>query len=254
MPALASPNDIYHVRSNVQDILKRSLRLIGVLASGDALPPDQLSDGLEALNDMLDSWNTESMSIWVLARKTFTLTLGLNPHEIGPGSAILDAPRPNRIEQGQAWLTGGQLMNIERELKVVTRDQMFREYLPTQATIPTVLYYEDTFPTGNIWFPTKPDFAYTLVLYLEQMLQQTFSDGTTSQLDLPPGYKEAIVSNLAVKLAPEYGKTTPVEVINSAVESKANIKRLNRKPLFLNGDIALMVSPVPGVNILRGDF
>ncbi len=104
MPALSALNDIYRVRTSTQDIIKRALRLIGVLASGEVLLADQLKDGLEALNDMCDSWNTEKLVIWVATRNTFTLTAGINPHEIGPGVSPpgLDAPRPNRIEQGQA--------------------------------------------------------------------------------------------------------------------------------------------------------
>lgn len=238
MPALGALNDIYRVRTSTQDIVKRALRLIGVLASGEALPADQLKDGLEALNDMVDSWNTETLVIWVLARNTFTLTAGTNPHQIGPGVAPpgLDAPRPNRIEQGQAWLTGVTLGNIERELKVLTREQWAAEYLPDNSGIPCSLYYEPLFPTGNIWFDVKPDAAYTLVLYLEQMMSQVFSDGTTTELVLPPGYKDAIVHNLAIRLAPEYGRGAPVEVINSAVEGKASLKRLNMRPLYLNVD------------------
>jgi hypothetical protein len=86
------------------------------------------------------------------------------------------------------------------------------------------------------------------------MLEQVFIDGATTELTLPPGYKEAIVHNLAIKLAPEYGKSAPVEVINSAVEGKASIKRLNMKPLYLHGDPEIMIGYHPDVNIYRGDF
>jgi len=257
MPALGALNDVYRVRTSTQDIIKRALRLIGVLASGDPLPADQLKDALEAFNQMVDSWNTEKLIIWVLARNTFTLTIGTNPHEIGPGVASpgLDAPRPNRIEQTQAWITGGTLGTVERELEVLTLQQWASERLPDNSSIPSELYYEALFPTGKIWFDVKPDAAYTLILYLEQMLSQVFSDGTTTELSLPPGYADALCHNLAIRLAPEYGKAAPVEVINSAVEGKASIKRANRKPLFLNGDPQLQAGQGAGfTSILRGDF
>lgn len=253
MPALGAANDIYRVRTSTQDIIKRALRLIGVLASGEPLPADQLSDGLEAFNDMLDSWNTEKLIIWVLARNTFTLTVGTNPHEIGPGSAVLNAPRPNRIEQGQAWITGGSLGTNETELEVLTLAQWNSERVPDNSGIPSELYYETIFPAAKIWFDVKPSAAYTLVLWLEQMLHQVFSDGTTTELSLPPGYKEAIVHNLAIKLAPEYGKQAPPEVINAAVEAKASIKRLNAKPMYLACDEALLARG-QSFNITRGDF
>jgi len=237
MPALQALNDIYRVRTSTQGIIKRALRLIGALGAGEPLPADQLEDAREALNDMLDSWNTEKLIIWVLARNTFTLTPGTNPHEIGPGSTVLNAPRPNRIEQSQAWLTGASL-STERELEVLTLKQWQSERLSDLSGIPSELYYEPLFPMGNIWFDVKPDAAYTLILYLEQMLHQVFADGTTTELALPPGYREAIVHNLAIRLAPEFGKDAAPEVINTAVESKASIKRLNMKPILLDGEPA----------------
>jgi hypothetical protein len=257
MPVLGAVNDIYRVRSSTQDILKRALRLIGVVASGEPLPADQLKDGLEAFNDMVDVWNTEKLIIWVLARNTFTLTIGTNPFEIGPGVAApgLNAPRPNRIEQGQAWITGGTLGTTETELEVLTLQQWASEQLPDSSGIPSELYYEPTFPLGKIRFDVKPDAAYTLILYLEQMLSQVFVDGTTSELALPPGYKDAIVHNLAIRLAPEYGKPAPPEVVISAVEGKASVKRLNQKPLYLYGDPELTARRGASLSdFLRGDF
>lgn len=256
MPVLGSLNDIYRVRTSTQDIIKEALELLGVLSEGEALSAATLENSLRTFNFMVDSWNTEKLIIWVLARNEFTLTVGTNPHEIGPGVVApgLDAPRPNRIEQGQAWIKGGNLGTTETEMKVFTREQWAREYLSDQSTIPYGLYYEPLFPVAKIWFTFKPDLNYTIVLYLEQMLQQILSDTTTSELSLPPGYAEALASNLAIKLAPKYGKTTPVEVINSAVEGKASIKRLNQKPLYVRGDPELAVRGASNVNIFRGDY
>ena len=38
-----------------------------------------------------------------------------------------------------------------------------------------------------------------------------------------PGYEEALVYNGAIRLAPEYGKSAPGEIVIIAKESKANI-------------------------------
>lgn len=238
MPALLPLTDIYRVQTSTQRIIERALRLLGVLGVGEPISADQLDDGLEAFNDMLDSWNTEKLIIYVLARNTFTLTAATNPHQIGPGVAApgLDAPRPNRIQQGQAWLTGAGLGTSQYELDVVTREQWARDYDSSLSGIPAWLYYESLFPLGNIWFDVKPDAAYTLVLDLEQMLAQVTMGGITTELALPPGYKEAIVYNLAINLADEYGKQPSATVINRAVDGKASIKRLNMKPVYLEVD------------------
>src|SRR5438874_2134653 len=138
MPALAVINDIYRVHASTQDIIKRALRLLGVLASGEPLPADQLTDGLEAFNDMTDSWNTEKLTIPVVARNTFVLTVAANPLDIGPGVIApgFDAPRPNRIEEGQAWLTGANLGDTDRRLKSYTQEEWTAAYLSTQVGMP----------------------------------------------------------------------------------------------------------------------
>ncbi len=254
MPALASLNDVYRVHASTQDIIKRALRLLGVLASGEPLPADQLTDGLESFNDMVDSWNTEKLTIPVLARNTFTLTVGTNPYDIGPGLAApdFDAPRPNRIEKGQAWLSGAGLGESERGLDSYSREQWAAVYLSTQVGMPRGLYYEPSSPDGRIWFELQPDATYSLILFLEQLLEIITLDGITTELVLRPGYKEALTTNLAIEIAPEYGKSAPAEVINQAIESKAWIKRMNQQPLTLNGDVAL--THQSGWDIFRGPY
>jgi hypothetical protein len=45
--------------------------------------------------------------------------------------------------------------------------------------------------------------------------------------------------NLAIELAPEYGKEPSETTLGIAIQSKAKIKRMNSKPLYLKTDSAL---------------
>ena len=47
---------------------------------------------------------------------------------------------------------------------------------------------------------------------------------------LPPGYVDALSYNLAIRIAPEYEVTPSPTVAALAIETKANIKRLNSTP------------------------
>jgi hypothetical protein len=241
MPALGAANDIYRVRTSTQNLIQEALELLGVLGEGETLSADQLSNALRTLNYMVDAWNAEQLNIWTLVRTPLTLTANTNPHAIGPGSAVLDAPRPLRLWQGMAFLTGGSLGSTERELTIQTQQQFERCYDSSLAGIPEAIYYEASVPEGNLWTDVKPDDAYTLVLYLEKMLHQVFSSGTTSDLDLPPGYAQALASNLAIELAAKYGKNAATSLIITAQTSKAAIKRLNHRPLYLDIDPDLTV-------------
>lgn len=231
--------DIYRVTTTTQGIIKRALRLLGVLGTGDSLSADMLEDGREAFNDMLDAWNIEKLAIYVLTRNALTLTGGMNPHTIGPAGGTLDVPRPHRLEQDQAFLSGGTLGTNEVELAVIDREKYGQILDKSLSSIPAELYYEPSMPLGKIWLDPKPDAAYTLILYLEELFAQIASSGTTAEVNLPPGYKEALVYNLAVKLAPEYSRSASPEVVGTAMQAKANLKRLNQRPLTLRGDPAL---------------
>jgi hypothetical protein len=93
-------------------------------------------------------------------------------------------------------------------------------------------------PLGKIWLDPKPDAAYTLVLYLEELFAQIAAAATTAEFVLPPGYKESLVYNLAIQMAPEYERAPSAVLVARAMSSLAALKRLNQRPLTLRGDPA----------------
>jgi hypothetical protein len=46
------------------DIINGSLRLLGVLAEGEVPSAETSQDALRAMNQMIDSWNTERLSVF----------------------------------------------------------------------------------------------------------------------------------------------------------------------------------------------
>ncbi|NBX88222.1 MAG: hypothetical protein EBQ97_06865, partial [Bacteroidetes bacterium] len=46
------------------DQINRALRLLGVLAEGETPSPSVSQDSLTALNQMIESWNTERLSVF----------------------------------------------------------------------------------------------------------------------------------------------------------------------------------------------
>ena len=95
---------------------------------------------------------------------------------------------------------------------------------------PRWLYYQPSFPVGNITFWPVPGSG-EMHMFCETVLSQfvTLSDVVT----LPQGYAMALRWNLAELLLPEYGKSdqTAVSLIRSyAAESRAWVKRTNMHP------------------------
>ena len=46
------------------DLINGALRLLGVLAEGETPSAETSADALTAMNQMIDSWNTEKLSIF----------------------------------------------------------------------------------------------------------------------------------------------------------------------------------------------
>lgn len=223
--------------STARDLLMSSLRLIGVLASGESLSSSEATDGLSALNNLLDSWSTENLLIPNKVREVFPLVPSQASYTMGTAGNF-NTTRPMQIEEAFIQLTSSNPV-IELPVRILTKEQ-FASILIKQlsSTLPTDLYAEGTYPleTLNLW--PVPSSVNNLVLYSSKPLAELTTLGTA--LSLPPGYERALRFNLALELSPEYGRAVPDVVALTASDSKANLKRQNAKPKYLRVDDALL--------------
>ena len=78
------------------DLVRAAMRLIQVSSVDTDLTANELKDGIESLNRMLDSWSADELMLYQNTRETFPLSSGTNPYTIGLG-AIWNTIRPSRI-------------------------------------------------------------------------------------------------------------------------------------------------------------
>lgn len=234
MPVIPSPSAVFKHITSGKALTKRALRKLGAIASGEELNGNELKDALEELNSMLDNWNTEELLVHVVNRNAFTIAAATATLEIGPGGN-LDQVRPQRIEQGQAWISED---GLEYPIEVWLQERWSGITDKTTTGRPSILYYEAKHPLGviNLWPVT--DKNYDFIIYTWNLLAQISNINQT--LSFPPGYADAIVYELAIRLAPEYGKPVPPAVAIAAVQSKANVKRINDLTPELRVDAALL--------------
>lgn len=93
---------------------------------------------------------------------------------------------------------------------------------------PIVGWYNPTFPYGNVYFYPNPSSAGVLHLFTDTIL--TDFSTLTQSINLPQGFARALKKNLAVELAPEYGKGVTPILQRQADESLKMIKSLNSTP------------------------
>lgn len=217
--------------------------LFGAVARGQSPTQQELNDGLDALNDLIDSWNTERQYIYEISRESFDLTSGRNPHTIGLAvgpagvNGDLAVVRPPYIEGASVQQDEA---STEYPIDVISRAQWQGiPYKNTGSSYPHALWYEREFPLGKIWLYPSPAGAVRLTLYVWKQLDSGMT--LASEFVLPPAYARAIRFNLAVEMAPEFGRRPEPDVARIARASKAQIARLNSaaEKRFMDGDNGL---------------
>ena len=215
-----------------RDLISSSLRLIGVLASGEVPSNSESSDALVSLNEMLDSWSTERLFINAITREPFPLTVSKRTYTMGPGGDF-DTVRPIRITGAVLRYIRNEntdipvrILNSRQWSKIVDKD--------TDSSIPTYMYPEGTFPLETLNFWPIPESVNDIIIYSIKSLAQF--DDLDAELSFPPGYSRALRYNLALELADEYGRPIPPRVMETARDSIAKIKRVNMKPHYIDAN------------------
>ena len=234
MPVIPSPSAVFKHTSSGKALTQAALRKLGAIASGEEINGNELNDALEEINRMLDNWNTEELLVHVANRTAFTIASAIASLEIGPGGN-LDQVRPQRIEPGDVYISEN---NLEYPITVWQQERWAGISDKATTGRPRILYYEAKHPLGviNLWPVT--DKSYDFIIYTWNLLAQITNIEQT--LSFPPGFDDAIVYELAIRLAPEYGKPVPTEVAIAAVQTKANVKRINSLTPELRVDAALI--------------
>jgi hypothetical protein len=232
------PGDVVPVSATnnitVGDLIKSSMRLLGVIATGETPESAELQDGLDALNAMVDSWSLEKLMIHNVSRNTFPLVAGQASYQMSAGSEF-NLFRPNRIERSGIIPSGS---TVEYPVDVLT-DQRWAEVSDkTRQSIPTDLYVAGEYPALRLYPWPVPDAAHTLVVYAWESIGRFVQ--TTQLLNLPPGYERALKYALAIELAPEFGKSASPEIVAIANNAKAAIKRNNLQSVELKCDPAIL--------------
>ena len=230
---------------NAGALINSALRMINVLASGEQPSAAEQTDALTILQQMIDEWQAERLTIFTIQRtgqqggpQTFPLVSGQQTYTLGPGGNF-NIPRPARIERMSLEWLSNPAQPLELPLEMVNEQRW--QTVPVKAitsTLPTVVYDDQAFPLRNLSFWCIPTVVSNVIIYYWQPLN-TFTDLVTD-VQFPPGYFKALRYNLAVDLAPEFGRPLPPEVAMQAMASKAVIESMNLPAFEMRVDPAVI--------------
>jgi hypothetical protein len=209
---MATTSGSYDFSTDRDGIITRALRIVGAIGQGETAPAEAITEGAEALNDLIKEWQADGMPLWTLKEYSFTPTSGTNPYNIGVGLAAphVNDVAPLKILQAR---TRDSSSNTDTPILLITRQEynMFGAKL-TEGT-PTLMWYT---PPGNMsgglhtgvitLYPVPDDHAQTYHTYYFTG-QKPFEDfdASTDVPDFPQYWYNAVKWGLADQLSYEYG-------------------------------------------------
>jgi len=226
------------------DIIRAAMRLIQVSAVDTDLTASELQDGLESLNRMLDSWSADELTLYQVIREQFPLVSGQNPYTMGYG-ADFDTSRPMKIVDAYLILNNGSIP-VSYPMQVLGYDDYNSVRLKTLSTnFPNYIYYQPSFPIAEVYIypifaPNDPSTQGPAYINLTSWKPIDMVLDPSAYMSFPPGYWEAIVFNLAVRIAEEYQFDIRPTTVQLAVNALKRVKRLNQRTVTLQTDVALM--------------
>lgn len=202
------------------DLINSTLRLIGATQPNETPTGQEGADALAALNGMLDAWSTENWMLPYLLRMPYTLPGGVGAFTVGPTGDLV-APRPQLIQQVKCVLN-----SVEYGLRLI--DEQEWSWIPQKGLVSTQPQTAYIVPVGaNVQLfinPVPQNDIQMLVYYSVPLANLTYDKNA---MTFPPGYYDAMRYGLAVRIAPEYGRSAPPEIGVLAEQTKTNIKAVN---------------------------
>ena len=234
------------------DLIRAAMRLIQVSSVDTDLTASELRDGLESLNRMIDAWALEELMLYQVTRETFPLVASQLSYSVGLGGDF-DTVRPTKIVGAYLTISTGAIP-VDYPMQVIGYDDYNDIRLKTlQTNFPSYCYYEPAFPLANLYvYPVCAVNNESITLTSWKPLAMIADP--TATVSLPPGYWEALVFNLAVRIAEEYQFDMRRTTIALAESSLKKIKRLNQRTLTLQTDVALMNTSQMRYNIYADGY
>ena len=231
------------------DQINGALRLLGVLAEGETPSAATSQDALNALNQMIDSWNTERLAVFSTQDQVFSWLPGLISRTLGPTGDFV-GNRPILLDDSTYFKDPAS--GISYGIKIINQQQYDGIAVKTvTSTYPQVIWVNMSYPDIEMYvYPVPTKVLEWHFVSVEELTQPAL---LSTALAFPPGYLRAFRYNLACEFAPEFGIEPSPTVSRIAMASKRNLKRINNPD-----DIMALPYSIVGTrqryNIFAGNF
>lgn len=208
--------------ATANDIITRAYQSAGILGESETPTAAMASDGLVYLNDMIEDWGNQHLTIYQDIEEQVTMD-GSTSYTWGSGGAI-STTRPLKITNAFFRINGG---SIDYPVTVLTKDEYDDiSYKTTDSDVVDSVYLYNTYPLAELFVYPVPTSG---TLFITTWKPLTSLASLTTSLALPNGYNRALRLNLAVELQSEFAVIDD-RLAQRAAKALGNIKRVNSKP------------------------
>ena len=231
------------------DQINSALRLIGQLAEAETPSAAASQDALAALNQMIDSWNTERLAVFSTQDQVFDWPPNVLSRTLGPSGDFV-GNRPILLDDATYFIDTAS--GISYGIKIINQQQYDGIAVKTvTSTYPQVIWVNMSYPNIEMYVYPKP--TKVLEWHFISVEELTKPALLSTTLAFPPGYLRAFKYNLACEIAAEFGVEPSPQVQRIAMTSKRNLKRINNPDDVMSIPYAI-VGTRQRFNVFSGNF
>lgn len=216
--------------TTARDLIQGAFEACRVYAPGEFALDADLARGFGLLNQMMDSWSNESLTCFAILEQAVPLEVNKTAYTIGPTSvADIVSARPIRLVEGPGTAYLLDSNSNRYPVDTVPKDKWNEIWNITavNSNLPDTLYYDPQFPLGIINLYPAPNQS-GITLYFDSYQQLTAFPSVDGTVSLPPGYEQAIQTNLAIQFEPYFPTAVlTAALVKAAADGKGNVKRSN---------------------------
>ena len=211
---------------NVNKIVESAMKQLGLVAAGEKVTGDELVDALDSLRGLLAQWATDRLYVHKATILTLPLTKGIGAYLIGKITGdcceyeltccgeVLDRPDlPAEISHisDRAWLDDQEIT-------------MVRDLNNTASNV-------------KIWYQMdNPNWTFHVRESAKELKIKVYTLPYDlcdhDELHLPPQYERALITTLALEIAPMFGVEPSATLFRNQNQAITILKRANVTPIL----------------------
>jgi hypothetical protein len=217
-----------------RDFITEAAEELGIIDPGGVVEAEDVNSIFFSLNLMLSKWSTKGLTSRAYFTESFPLQAGKRQYTWGlVGTPDFNSQRPTKIITADLQYVNQGNLIVPMEVAGNNQYQAYGDRLI--VTGPSRIVYPDMQePNAVINFYPIPDQAYNVIFTSEKAFLGLNNLDVVFTIDAI--YFEPIVTNLAIRVAPKFGKTPSQDLRDMARSSMADLINITKPEMFASSD------------------